>query len=95
MDELDLDTSMMPAADIDAHLRRLRQLSPSTDPAVLGTASDRAKAVTPSLVNLAHALADCIDSYRANGYSAGEIVLYIHDLMLGPLLEAPVINTDA
>jgi hypothetical protein len=90
----ELTEAMMPNVDIDAHLKMLRNMRPSTDPAILAKSSARGRAVAPAHCTAAHALADMIDNYRIQGYSAGEAVQAIVS-MIEPLATMPVINTDA
>jgi len=90
----ELTEAMMPSTDIDAYLKQLRAMRPSTDAAILAAASERGKAVAPAHCDLAHAIADMVDAYRGNGYSVGEAVRVIVE-MLDPLAFMPVIDTDA
>jgi hypothetical protein len=89
----ELTEAMMPNTDIDAHLKMLRNMRPSTDPAVLAKSSARGRAVAPSHCDTAHAIANMIDNYRIQGYSAGEAVAAIIG-MLEPLATMPVISTE-
>lgn len=85
---------MMPTIDIDRHLSSLRRMQQSTDPAVQAAASERGKAVAPDHCAAAHAIADMIDTYRTNGYSAGEAIFAIYS-MIEPIMEVPIIDTNA
>lgn len=88
----ELTESMMPSIDIDKHLKMLRNMRPTTDPAVLAAASERGKAVAPAQSAAANAIAAMIDAFRINGYSAGEAVGVLYG-MVEPMLELPVIDT--
>lgn len=89
----DLSKIQFPTVDIEAHVRRLRNMQPATDPAVLAKATVRGKAVAPAYIETAHAIADMIDVYRINGYSAGEAVQVIWEMFLDPIASVPVIAT--
>ena len=89
----ELSESMMPSVDIEAHLKHLRRLTQSTDPDVLANASPRGKACAPAYVKVAHDIADMIDVYRINGFSAGEAVQAIWSDFLDPIASVPVIDT--
>lgn len=90
----DLSDVKFPAVDIDAHLKHLRLLTPSKDPARLAATAPKAKAVAPQFCEAAHAVANLIDAYRINGFSAGEAVQTIWDQFLDPIASVPVIKTD-
>lgn len=90
-----LTEDMFSDVDIDAHLSKLRRMKPSTDPAILASASPRGKAVAKNYADTAHAIADFIDAYRVNGYGAGEAVQSIWSAFLEPISSVPVIDTDA
>lgn len=89
----DLSEAMFPAADIDAHLKHLRGLAPSTDPEAIARATTKGKAVASAYCETAHAIANMIDTYRVNGYSAGEAVQSIWESFLDPIASVPVIDT--
>ncbi len=95
MDEIDFDDSAMPTSDIDAHLRHLRRMTVSTDPKVLADSTPESKAVAPSFVALAHAFANCVDSYRAHGYSAGTVVAIIQAQLIEPINDLPIIDSSS
>lgn len=90
----DLNKTQFPTVDIEAHIKRLRNMQKATDPAILAKATTRGKAVAPAYCNVAHAIADMIDEYRINGFSAGEAVQTIWDSFLDPIASVPVIDTD-
>lgn len=90
----DLTESMMPTLDIDKHLKTLRNMRPTTDPAILAASSDRGKAVASQHAAAANAIAAMIDAYRVNGFSAGEAVFALYNDMIEPMMELPIINTS-
>lgn len=90
----ELSEKMFPKSDIEAHLKLLRRMQPQTDPAKQAKAEPRALATAPAYCTLATAVADFIDAYRVNGYSAGEAVQAIWEHMLDPIADAPVIKTS-
>lgn len=93
MDELELDASEMPARSVDAHIKHLRSLTPTTDAAKLAAVAPRSKAVAPAFCALANALADYIDVMRINGFSVGEALATANTQLIEPIADAPYIDT--
>lgn len=89
----DLSKIQFPTVDIEAHVKRLRSMKKSDDPAILAKTSIRSQAVAPAFCDVGHAIANMIDEYRINGFSAGEAVQTIWESFLDPIASVPVINT--